>query len=321
MVQTQQIERRETAGNVARRVAMNLDTIAEATGRTVVQVAAIATTVDKNVPLEELYLYIVQSDALKLDPLLRQCYWIKREQTRPGILQTGIDGYRLQASRSKEHRGTDDAIFSEWMDLDIGNKQSIKVPGKCSVTVWKRGDGSRKDAYTASVYWREYYPGPGNAGFMWRQRPLGQMAKCAEALAIRKAFPAELSGLWATIPLDEDEPSVQTTVEEQKVSAAARYVQIYGTDDETPQRRVDVQTGEVMEPNGHEDKPKQEPPVTMQSVLGQRYAELAEEAAKLEIEYEDLKVSFPADREEVIRKGAKLRDRIDDAHMAAAKDA
>jgi hypothetical protein len=127
--------------------------------------------------------------------------------------------------------------------------------------------------------------------------PVELATKRALARAERFAF-----GTEAYVDDEEVDEAVRVVVEEadeKRAERAKRYVDIYGED----------------------EPPKQEPPVTMQSVLGQRYAELAEEAAKLEIDYEDLKVSFPADREEVIRKGARLRDRIDDAHMAAAKDA
>jgi hypothetical protein len=63
------------------------------------------------------------------------------------------------------------------------------------------------------------------------------------------------------------------------------------------------------------------PPVTMASAIGQRYAELLEEAAALELDVEDLKVSFPAAYEDVVRKGEKLRDRIDDVHRLGATEA
>ena len=52
-------------------------------------------------------------------------------------------------------------------------------------------------------------------------------------------------------------------------------------------------------------------PITMRSPLGQRFAQLVEEAAALDVPWEDLKVSYPASYEEVVRKGEKLRDRID----------
>src|SRR5262245_18515689 len=107
--------------------------------------------------------------------------------------------------------------------------------------------------------------------------PVELATKRALARAERFAF-----GTESYVDDEEVEEAVRTVVEERNdpiknAEQAAKYVEIYG-----------------------EDEPKPEPPVTMKSVLGQRYAELVEEAERLEIGYDDLKVSFPADKEEVI---------------------
>lgn len=64
---------------------------------------------------------------------------------------------------------------------------------KATVTVYKLM-GGMKCPFTASARWEEYCPFPPNDN-MWRKMPYNQLAKCAEALALRKAFPAELSAL------------------------------------------------------------------------------------------------------------------------------
>ncbi len=127
---------------------------------------------------------------LQLNPLLNQIHFVKRKNqdgTFTITVQVGIDGFRLAAERTGCYAGSDDAIFDY--------KGGAKFPTKATVTVYKIVKGVRAP-YTASARWDEYYPGDtAKEGFMWRKMPHGQLAKCAEALALRKAFPAELSAL------------------------------------------------------------------------------------------------------------------------------
>jgi hypothetical protein len=63
-----------------------------------------------------------------------------------------------------------------------------------SVTVWKIVSGQRC-AFTATARWIEYVP-PQGSDWMWQKMPHLMLAKCAEALALRKAFPRQLSGIY-----------------------------------------------------------------------------------------------------------------------------
>lgn len=118
-----------------------------------------------------------------LDPFMRQIYAIPRSGKM--TIQTGIDGYRLIAHRTGAHAGTDDAVFEE--------DPITHEPVKATVTVWKLVGGN-KEAFTASARWSEYHPG-GNQP-MWKKMPFTMLGKCAEALALRKAFPAEMAGVY-----------------------------------------------------------------------------------------------------------------------------
>jgi phage recombination protein Bet len=139
-----------------------------------------------------------------LDPFRRQIYGIKRQGKL--TIQTGIDGYRAIAQRSGVYAGSDDATFE-------GRSMDKQYPGKATVTVWKIVGGIRVP-FTGSARWDEYKPAPGNSGNgdrMWKAMPFNQLAKCAEALALRKAFPEELSGIVAeeaVIDIDYVERSV-----------------------------------------------------------------------------------------------------------------
>jgi phage recombination protein Bet len=139
---------------------------------------------------EEFALFIETARRKGLDPLQKQVHaikrWNKNLQKHVMTVQTGIDGYRLIARRDGL-AGIDDARFEEGKDYPI----------KATVTVHRWSSHGQKESYQATAYWDEYYPGDGNQGYFWRKMPHGQLAKVAEALALRKGF-QELSGLYIT---------------------------------------------------------------------------------------------------------------------------
>jgi phage recombination protein Bet len=133
----------------------------------------------------EFRLFIRVANHSGLDPFRRQIYAVKRKGRV--TFQTGIDGYRAIAQRSGVYAGSDDAVFE-------GKSRNKAHPGKATVTVWKVVAGLRCP-FTASARWDEYVP-PSGQDQMWAKMPHGQLAKCAEALALRKAFPEEMSGVY-----------------------------------------------------------------------------------------------------------------------------
>ncbi len=140
---------------------------------------------------DEFALFVAQCKRTGLDPFSRQIYLVKRKGKM--VIQTGIDGYRLIADRTGKYAGNDDPTFD--------NEQN---PGKASVTIYKIVDGVRC-AFTASARWDQYYPGK-DQGFMWEKMPNLMLGKCAEALALRKAFPQELSGFYIKEEMDQAGP-------------------------------------------------------------------------------------------------------------------
>jgi hypothetical protein len=112
---------------------------------------------------------------------------------------TAIDGYRLIADRTGRYCGNDEPRFSGSKVVD-----NVRVPDSCTVTVWKLVGGQRMP-FSATCYWDEYYPG-GRRGHMWRKMPHGQLAKVTEAAALRKAFPADLSGMYTNDEMEQAAP-------------------------------------------------------------------------------------------------------------------
>lgn len=150
---------------------------------------------------DELELFFHQARRSGLDPLAKQIYYVKRKGK--GTIQVGIDGLRLVAQRSGQYAGSDDAVFVE--------PDGPGFPEKATVTVWRMVDGHRC-AFTASARWREYYPGD-DQGFQWKKMPYAMLGKCAEALALRKGFPADMSGLYIHEEMDQAGKADAITVE------------------------------------------------------------------------------------------------------------
>jgi phage recombination protein Bet len=133
---------------------------------------------------DELELFLYHAKRAGLDPLAKQIYFVKRKGR--GTIQAGIDGLRLVADRTGLYAGNDDAVFD--------GETECGWPARATVTVYKMVHGQRC-AFSATARWNEYYPGD-ELGFQWRKMPHVMLAKCAEALALRKAFPMEMSGLY-----------------------------------------------------------------------------------------------------------------------------
>lgn len=154
---------------------------------------------------DELQLFLYTCKRTGLDPLARQIYSIKRGGKM--TIQTGIDGYRVIADRTGKLAGISDYTF---------DSEEKAFPAKASVTVLKRVDGFNAE-FTATARWGEYNAG----GPMWAKMPYLMLGKCAEALALRKAFPADLSGVYTAEEMaqadnDQQRDAVCAEVEKQK---------------------------------------------------------------------------------------------------------
>ena len=153
------------------------------------QVDLIKSQIAKGATDDELKLFLHVADKSGLDPLSRQIYFIKRSGKM--TIQTGIDGFRAVADRTGQYVGSSDPVFED----------NGKIPAKATVTVNKVVGGVVGN-FTATARWEEYYPGK-SQGFMWDKMRHTMLGKCAEALALRKAFPAQLSGLYTGDEMDQ----------------------------------------------------------------------------------------------------------------------
>lgn len=157
------------------------------------QVKLIKTQIAKDCSDDELKLFLYQCKRTGLDPLTRQIYAIKRAGRM--TIQTSIDGFRVIAERSGVYAGQSEPV---WDDDEKG------FPIKCSVTVFRFSTGGvRYPAGVGVAHFKEYYPNPMN---LQRSMPHTMIAKVAEALALRKAFPQDLSGLYTGDEMNQAEP-------------------------------------------------------------------------------------------------------------------
>ncbi len=161
------------------------------------QIDLIKKTVAKDATDDELKLFLYTAEKRRLDPLVKQIYFQKRHTKRGPVMTmlTAIDGYRLIADRTGLYAGNDDPVFD--------NEDS---PARASVTIYKIVGGLRCP-FTATARMGQYYPGD-EQGFMWRKMPHLMLGKCAEALALRKAFPEELGGLYIDEEMQQAGPPI-----------------------------------------------------------------------------------------------------------------
>lgn len=107
------------------------------------------------------------------------------------VIMPGIGLYRIKAARTGEYGGQDEPEFGPDI-TDILDGVTVTYPAWCKVTVYRIRGGVRCP-YTAKEFWRENYATKSRKSdapnAMWRKRPYGQIAKCAEAQALRKGFP------------------------------------------------------------------------------------------------------------------------------------
>jgi len=168
------------------------------------QIALLKRTIAPGIPDDELSLALYDARRRGLDVLAGQMHLVPRKSDGrvKWTRQVSIDGYRLLAARTGEYAGSDDATFRGTISITLDDRSTVAVvPEMATVTVWRFVQGQRCP-FTASARWREYYPGS-RQGVLWHRMPHGQLAKVTEALALRKAFPAELSGLYTDDEMEQ----------------------------------------------------------------------------------------------------------------------
>lgn len=156
---------------------------------------------------ESVILALSYCRARKLDPFKRNVHivpiWDKAKGRLVDTVWPGVGELRTTAFRTGVYAGRDKTEFgemieNEWPVTDKNGKQTgtvkLKFPMWAQVTVYRMVKGQRVAFQGPQVYWMETFSSNkgGEPNSMWQKRPSGQLDKCAEAAALRAAFPEEL---------------------------------------------------------------------------------------------------------------------------------
>jgi phage recombination protein Bet len=202
--------------------------------------------------LESIKMVLGYCKASGLDPMQKPVHivpmWDGKAGTMRDVVMPGIGMYRIQASRSNVYAGITEPEFGDDVTENIGGV-SVTYPKSCRVIVKRLLPNGTIAEFASVERWKENYAAKGGKdksvapNAMWAKRPYAQLAKCAQAQALRMAFPEigasptaeEIEGKT----LDEDfiemespkvvEKKVYTDAEFDEKSAAWQQVVTNGT--------------------------------------------------------------------------------------------
>jgi len=168
------------------------------------QIAALKQIGLDDAPKAELAVFLHYCQRTGLDPFARQIYMISRGGKY--TIQASIDGLRIVAQRSNEYAGQTATYWcgedGVWTDVWLAKTPPVAA----KVGVYRKGF---TEALWAIAKFDSYAAGyNGKLSGLWAKMPDLMIAKCAEALALRKAFPNDLSGIYTNDEMAQAEAPI-----------------------------------------------------------------------------------------------------------------
>ena len=159
------------------------------------QIELIKNSICKGASNEELQFFIYACQRTGLDPFAKQIYSVPRGNQR--TIQTSVDGFRLIADRTGRYAPGREPTFTYDKHGNLESATSY---------VMKQTRDRTWHEVSANAHYSEY-----NAGSpLWKKMPRAMLSKCAECLALRKAFPAEMSGVYGQEEMDQADVKPET---------------------------------------------------------------------------------------------------------------
>jgi phage recombination protein Bet len=165
------------------------------------QTQLISTTIAPGCSNDELRLFAYACQRTGLDPFSRQIYAIKRGGKL--TIQVSIDGLRSIAERTGQLDGSQSYWCGSdgvWVDVWLDSKP----PAAAKTVIHRKGCAH---PFSATARFADFNAGQG----LWSKMPSVMIAKCSEAQALRRAFPADLSGVYSTDEMDQAVEPVTVT--------------------------------------------------------------------------------------------------------------
>lgn len=225
---------------------------------------------------ESVILALSYCRARKLDPFKKAIHivpiWDKSKGCLVDTVWPGIGELRTTAFRTGEYAGRDKTEWGPMRTEKIGSIE-MEYPEWASVTVYRIIKGQRVAFAGPQVWWKETYAtqkrNDDTPNEMWQTRVMGQLDKCAEAAALRAAFPEEIGGDYCAEEVRATMPSINTTAVTRAIEPGKSKSDTLADALDTPAPEVEATSEAEADDQGTEQQAEEQPPL-----MSQVYAEV-----------------------------------------------